>query len=42
VVIHGIVPSFNVHLLCGLYALLAVVVGSVIYKLYNYRFVYYM
>lgn len=38
----GVIPSFNVHLLCGVYAIVAIAIGSVIYKKYNYRFVYYM
>ena len=42
VVLYNQTPSFNVHFLCAVYAVLAVATGSVIYKLYNYRFVYYM
>jgi len=42
VVIGGMTPSFNVHLLCAAYALTVLVTGSVVYKKCNYRFVYYM
>lgn len=42
VVIHGVTPSFNVHFLCAVYAIAAVVIGSIIYKKFNYRFAYYM
>jgi len=38
----GVVPSLNVHLICGFYALAAIVIGSIIYKKCNYRFVYYL
>jgi len=42
IVLHGVVPSINVHIICGFYALGALAVGSWIYKRYNYRLVYYM
>ena len=42
VVLHGLVPSFNIHLICGFYAIAALVVGGLVYKKYNYRFIYYM
>lgn len=42
IVIEGIVPSIQFHLLCAFYAILMAVIGSVIYKKYNYRFLYYV
>ena len=42
IVLYEKVPSINVHLICGLYALFALLVGGFIYRRYNYRFVYYM
>jgi ABC-2 type transport system permease protein len=42
VVLHGLTPSFNVHFLCGGFALAALVAGGTIYKKCNYKFVYYM
>ena len=42
VVIDGTVPSLTFHAICGFYALAAFVIGSWVYKRYNYRFVYYM
>jgi len=42
IVIHGVVPSVNVHLILGLYASIALILGGMIYKRYNYRFIYYM
>ena len=42
VVLYKLVPSINVHLICGLYAAAALFIGGFIYRRYNYRFVYYM
>lgn len=42
VVIYGEIPSFNIHLICGFYALAALFFGGLVYKKYNYRFIYYM
>jgi len=42
VVIHGVVPSINVHLLGAFYALAVLAIGGLLYKKYNYRFLYYM
>ena len=42
VVIDGIMPSMEYHLLCAFYALLAMTIGSLIYKKYNHRFLYYV
>ncbi len=42
IVIDGIIPSWKVHILCLLYAVLALGIGALIYKKYNYKFMYYM
>ena len=42
VVIDGIVPSIQQHLLCVFYALLSLGVGLCIYKKYNHQFLYYL
>ncbi|WP_347489318.1 ABC transporter permease [Desulfoscipio sp. XC116] len=42
IVIDNTVPSVNYHLLCAFYALAAMIVGGVIYKKYNYKFLYYV
>ena len=42
IVLHGVIPSINIHLICVLYALVAMAIGSWLYKKYNYRFLYYM
>lgn len=42
IVIDGVVPSLSYHLLCAFYALLTILVGALIYKRYNYRFLYYV
>jgi len=42
VVLNDVMPSFNVHFLCFIYAFGVIIIGSVIYKVYNYRFIYYM
>ncbi len=42
IVIQNAVPSLLLHALCGLYAFLAILIGAMCYKRYNYRFLYYM
>lgn len=42
IVIDGIIPSWKVHVLCLLYAVAALGIGALIYKKYNYKFMYYM
>ena len=42
IVLHGAIPSWRIHLLCALYALIALAIGAFFYKKYNYRFLYYM
>lgn len=42
IVINGIIPNWKIHALCLLYAVVALGVGALIYKKYNYKFMYYM
>ena len=42
VVIYGYIPGWKTHLLCLLYAAIALLAGALIYKKYNYKFMYYM
>ena len=42
IVLYDMVPSVNVHLVLALYSSVAIILGSLIYKKYNYRFIYYM
>lgn len=42
VVIHGQLPSVELHLLCMFYAFLSILIGAFIYKKYNHRFLYYV
>ena len=42
VVLDGNVPSIQFHLLCAIYALLALAIGSWFYKKYNHKFLYYV
>ena len=42
IVINGTVPSPQYHLLCAAYALIAVLIGTRIYRRYNYEFIYYL
>jgi ABC-2 type transport system permease protein len=42
VVIDGIMPSMEYHLLCVFYALLVMTIGSIIYVKYNHKFLYYV
>ncbi len=41
-ILEGAVPSIELHLLCAVYAVLAILVGAGIYKKYNYKFLYYI
>ncbi len=42
IVIYNTVPDLLLHLLCVLYAAGALLIGALIYKKYNYKFMYYM
>ena len=42
VVLEGSIPSPAFHLLCAAYALVMMGIGSVIYKKYNHKFLYYI
>lgn len=42
IVIDGNVPSLNFHLLCAFYALVAAIIGGLVYKKNNQRFLYYV
>ena len=42
VVLQGIIPSLGVHVLCMVYALIAVALGGWIYKKNNHLFLYYI
>lgn len=42
VVLDGGIPSLAYHVLCGMYALIVVLIGSGIYKKYNHSFLYYV
>lgn len=42
VVLQGELPSIEHHLLCAFYAILALAIGSWIYKKYNHKFLYYV
>lgn len=42
IVIYGCIPGWGTHLLCAAYAILALGAGMLIYKKYNYKFLYYM
>ena len=42
IVIEGAVPSLTHHLLCIIFALTFLVIGCIIYKKNNYKFLYYM
>ena len=41
IVLHGVIPAWHIHVACGVYAIIALLVGAFFYKKYNYRFVYY-
>lgn len=42
IVIYGYIPGWKTHLLCMAYAVAAIAAGALIYKKYNYKFMYYM
>ncbi len=42
IVIESDIPEPSFHLLCAFYALAVLVIGAVIYKKYNYKFLYYV
>ncbi len=42
VIIDGYIPGLPTHFLCFIYAALTLTVGALIYKKYNYKFMYYM
>lgn len=42
IVIYGVIPDWKIHVLCLLYAVVALGTGALIYKKYNYKFMYYM
>ena len=42
VVLEGNIPSLSYHFLCAMYAVLALIVGGMIYKKNNHKFLYYM
>lgn len=42
IVLYNTIPSLAVHLLCFGYALAAIIIGCVIYKKNNYKFLYYV
>lgn len=42
IVIDGYIPGLATHALCFGYAAAAIVIGALIYKKYNYKFMYYM
>ncbi|MBP5655769.1 MAG: ABC transporter permease [Clostridiales bacterium] len=42
IVIDGLIPSGSYHLLCAFYAVIFIIIGSIIYKLNNNKFVYYL
>ena len=42
IVIENTIPQPSFHLLCAFYALAVLVIGALIYKKYNYKFLYYV
>jgi len=42
IVINGQIPSVAFHMICALYALLFLSIGSIMYKKYNHQFLYYV
>ncbi|MCL2398891.1 MAG: ABC transporter permease [Defluviitaleaceae bacterium] len=42
IVIHGVIPAWHIHLICALYAIIALCLGGWFYKKFNYQFIYYM
>lgn len=42
IILDGVLPSVQFHLLCAAYALFVAMIGAVIYKKYNHKFLYYI
>jgi len=42
IVLGGQIPAWHIHLACGMYAVVALLLGAFFYKKYNHRFIYYM
>lgn len=42
IVLEGMVPSLSFHLLCAFYAVVMLVIGGMIYKVNNHKFLYYI
>ncbi len=42
IVIENTIPSLGYHILCVFYALVTMLIGGIIYKKYNYKFLYYV
>ncbi|WP_018212333.1 ABC transporter permease [Desulfitobacterium hafniense] len=42
IVIDSVIPSLGLHLLCAFYAVASMLIGGIIYKKYNYKFLYYV
>lgn len=42
IVLDAKIPDLGLHLVCIFYALLVLAIGSIMYKKYNYKFLYYM
>lgn len=42
IILDGTVPSLAIHLIAAGYALAALLIGAIIYKKYNYKFLYYI
>lgn len=42
IVLDGYIPGWKTHFLCFAYAAAALMIGALIYKKYNYKFLYYM
>ena len=42
IVLDGYIPGLATHALCLIYAFGALAIGALIYKKYNYKFMYYM
>ena len=42
IVLHGEIPSMGLHGLCGLYAILFLMAGIMVFKANNYKFLYYI
>ena len=42
IVIDGVIPSLNFHILCFVYPCIFLVIGALLYKKYRYEFIYYL